>query len=67
MDEQKTMPQLLVPVMTREQFSALSGLGEEVVRGMIEKGHLPSVKMGRHRLVNVARLTVESLVEGWEK
>jgi len=67
-EEVKTpTPTLLVPVMTREQFAFHSGLGDEVVRGMLEKGHLPSVKIGRHRLVNIARLTVESLLEAWEK
>ncbi|MEW6772311.1 MAG: hypothetical protein AB1330_13185 [Bacillota bacterium] len=67
MEEQAKMPNLLVPVMTREQFAQFSGLGEEVVRGMAEKGHLPTVKIGRHRMINVARLTVEALLEAWEK
>ena len=44
------------PVMTREKFAELSGLAEGVIQGMIEKGHLPSIKIGRYRLVNVARL-----------
>lgn len=61
------MPTVNVPVMTREQFASLSGLGEDVVRGMIEKGHLPSVKIGRHRMVNLVRLTMDSLNEAWEK
>lgn len=44
------------PVMTREKFAELSGLAEGVIQGMIEKGHLPSIKIGRYRLVNVAKL-----------
>ena len=60
-------PPLMVPVMTREQFALSTGLGDEVVRGLIDKGHLPSVKLGRHRLVNVALLTLESYKEVWEK
>jgi len=62
-----SIPSLPVPIMTRERFSLLSGLGDEVVRGMLERGQLPSVKVGRHRLVNVARLMVESLSEVCEK
>lgn len=67
-DAQKPlMPPLVVPVMTREQFASNTGLGEDVVRGLIEKGHLPSIKVGRYRLVNIARLTLDSLYEAWEK
>jgi len=47
------------PVMTKEKFAELSGLAEGVIQGMIEKGHLPSIKIGRYRLVNVAKLAVE--------
>lgn len=47
------------PVMTRDKFAALSGLAEGVVQGMIEKGHLPSIKIGRYRLVNLAQLAKE--------
>lgn len=54
---------VLSPVMTREKFAELSGLTEGVIQGMIEKGHLPSVKIGRHRLVNLIRLT-ETCVNG---
>ncbi|HEX7047419.1 MAG TPA: hypothetical protein VF275_07595 [Gammaproteobacteria bacterium] len=45
--------------MTRDKFAELSGLPEGVVQGMIEKGHLPSIKIGRYRLVNVAKLAKE--------
>lgn len=47
---------LFFPVMTKEKFAEFSGLAEGVIQGMIEKGHLPSIKIGRYRLVNVARL-----------
>lgn len=53
-----------VPVMTREKFAQHSGLAEGVVQGMIEKGHLPSIKIGRYRLVNVARLSRDCIDEG---
>lgn len=49
------------PVMTQERFAQLSGLTEGQVRGMIEKGHLPSIKIGKPRLVNVVALSQEAL------
>ena len=49
------------PIVTKRYFSQLSGLTEDTVRGMIERGQLPSVKLGRHRMINIALLTKESL------
>lgn len=50
------LPPLVVPIVTKERFAELSGLAEGVVQGMIEKGHLPSIKFGRYRMVNLALL-----------
>lgn len=50
------LPPMVVPVVTKERFAELSGLTEGVVQGMIEKGHLPSIKFGRYRMVNLALL-----------
>ena len=47
---------VISPVVTKERFAHLSGLTEGVIQGMIEKGHLPSVKIGRHRLINLVCL-----------
>jgi hypothetical protein len=44
------------PVVTKERFAEMSGLEVGVVRGMINRGHLPTVKIGRHRLVNLTEL-----------
>jgi hypothetical protein len=60
-DEQKHIHLISTPVMTQERFAQLSGLTEGQVRGQIEKGHIPSVKIGRVRLVNIASLTQEAL------
>jgi len=60
-DEQKHIHLISTPVMTQERFSQLSGLTEGQVRGQIEKGHLPSIKIGRIRLVNIAALSQEAL------
>jgi excisionase family DNA binding protein len=42
-----------VPIMKREKFAELSGLRPGTVQSMIENGQLPTVKVGRHRMVNV--------------
>jgi len=60
-DEQKHVILIATPVMTQERFAQLSGLSEGQVRGQIEKGHLPSLKIGRVRLVNVAALSQDAL------
>ncbi len=50
-----------VPYITKKLYSQLSGLSEDTVRGMVDRGHLPSVKIGKQRMVNVALLTREAL------
>ncbi|XKE46030.1 DNA-binding protein [Halomonas organivorans] len=55
-----------VPVMTIERFAELSGLTPDTVRGQLQQGNLPLIKVGRRRLVNVAMLTAECLnAEDW--
>ena len=54
------------PLVTKKLFSQLSGLTEETIRGMIERGHLPTVKVGKHRMVNVALITKEALESEFE-
>ena len=54
---QRLVLHLLVPVMSKERFAEHVGLAPGVIQGMIEKGHLPSKKIGRHRLVNLVVLT----------
>lgn len=49
-------PVIAFPVCTKERFAELSGLEPGVVRGMMDRGYLPTVKIGRHRLVNLAAL-----------
>ncbi|MFD0950403.1 hypothetical protein ACFQ0F_08395 [Paraperlucidibaca wandonensis] len=47
------------PVQTLERFSFFSGLPEGVVRGMTERGQLPTRKIGKRRLVNLVKLAQE--------
>lgn len=48
-----------VPVMHRERFAELSGLELGIVDNWIDRGYLPTVKIGRHRLVNLVLLVKE--------
>lgn len=49
------------PVMTKALFAKKVGLTEETIRGMINSKALPTVKRGKHRLINIAALTAECL------
>lgn len=48
---------VISPIMSQERFSVLAGLTEDVVRNWIRNGHIPTVKVGRRRMINVAKLT----------
>ena len=52
--------------MTIERFSQLSGLDEGVIQGHIRRGYLPTIKVGRYRMINVALLNAQCLsAEEW--
>jgi len=65
--EQKSVVPPAAPIMTKARFSEISGLSEEILRGMIERGHLPTLKVGKHRMINVALLTKECLDQDYER
>ncbi|WP_299776378.1 excisionase family DNA-binding protein [uncultured Pseudoteredinibacter sp.] len=50
---------VLPPVMGQEQFATYCGTTKDTVRGWIQAGTLPSVKIGRQRLVNLSLLQDE--------
>ena len=50
---------VLPPLLTREQFSSLLGTTPDTVRGWIQTDTIPTVKIGRQRLVNLALITEE--------
>ncbi|MGR8934833.1 MAG: hypothetical protein ACU837_10660 [Gammaproteobacteria bacterium] len=52
-----------VPVMTQEKFSELTGVKPGVLRGWIDKDYLPSVLVGKHRLVNIVKLASDCLAQ----
>lgn len=53
-----------VPIMYWRKFADVVGLEEGVLRGLMEKEYLPSVVFGRHRFINLAKLTQQCLTEG---
>lgn len=65
--EHKSAMPSAAPIMTKARFSEISGLTEETLRGMIERGHLPTLKVGKHRMINVALLTKECLAQDFER
>lgn len=48
--------QSFVPVMTQKQFGDLSGQTYEAVKAQVSNGHLPSLKVGKRRMVNLVAL-----------
>lgn len=42
-----------VPVMTRAQFSSLSGIPRDVLEGQIARGYWPVLRVGKWSLINV--------------
>lgn len=53
--EQPAQILLSSPLMTYERFGEQTGLRENQVRGQVNLGNLPSYKLGRLVLVNVAK------------
>jgi hypothetical protein len=48
-----------VPVMTQTKFAELVGVDVGVVEGWVNRGHVPTAKIGKRRLVNVHQLSRE--------
>lgn len=62
------VPTTQVPVMTIECFSELTDLTLDTIRGQLNQGNLPLIRVGRFHLVNVALCIVECLQsEDWLK
>lgn len=51
------------PVMAWRHFALVTGNDEGVVRGWIDKGYIPVIRLGKHVQVNVAALLCQ-LLEG---
>lgn len=55
------------PLMPWQSFADWIGMSDEpgVVRSWIDRGYVPSVKVGRRVMVNVALLTRDLLEKEW--
>lgn len=51
-----------VPVMHWKRFAELVGVDPDVVRGFCDKGYIPSMTIGKHRFINLAKFTQACLV-----
>lgn len=58
-----TLNNALFPVMSQELYSISVGVTKDTVRGWVEQGTIPTVKIGRQRFVNVQKV-VSDLEEG---
>ncbi|WP_374334459.1 hypothetical protein [Leeia sp.] len=47
---------VLVPLVTAERFAALMGVEQGVVLGWVNKGYVPTMKIGKRCLINLAVL-----------
>jgi hypothetical protein len=62
-EKEMIAPSAVGPIVTKERFSEASGLRVDQVRGMIANGYLPTLKIGKHRMINMALLTQGCLEE----
>lgn len=51
------------PVMPWRDFAAWIQLNDDVVEHWVKRGYLPTIKIGRYRMVNVALLIQQLLNE----
>jgi len=65
MDLELDVKSLLVspPILPWRDFSVWIGMGEdsETVLAWVKRGYIPTVKIGKHRMINVALLTQQLL------
>ena len=47
------------PVMSKEKFSEIAGFSQRTVEGWISRGYIPTVKIGKHRVINLHVLSQE--------
>jgi hypothetical protein len=52
-----------VPIMHWKKFAEVVGIDEDIPRGMCDRGHIPAMKLGKHRFINLTKLTSLCLQE----
>ena len=58
---------LSLPLLTVQVYAAAIGLTVETVRAQVDRGYIPSIKVGKRRLVNVEALRVLSAAKAGER
>lgn len=53
--------QPITPLISKRLFADLVGVTERTVEGWMTKGYVPTVKIGRHPLVNIALIYQQCL------
>lgn len=63
LQDKQDLQKLMVspPVMPWREFADWIQVGADIVEMWIKRGYLPTVKIGRYRMVNVALLTQQLL------
>lgn len=49
--------------MALEQFANTNGKTVKTIQSQVDRGHLPSLKVGKHRYVNAPEIVLERLIE----
>jgi len=57
-----SVPPLQIPIayITRQRYAELSGVPIGIVDAWVDRGHLPSKVIGKHRLINVALMWAQA-------
>ncbi len=49
------------PPMTIEQYARLQGVSEDTLNNQIKRGYVPTIKVGKRRLINTFALAVSCI------
>lgn len=49
------------PPMTIEQYARLQGLSEDTLNNQIKRGYVPTIKVGKRRLINTFALAISCI------
>ena len=50
---------IAIPEMTMEQYARSVGVSKSTVEKWVDRGYLPSFKLGKYRMVNVVQRTLD--------
>ncbi|NOR71640.1 MAG: hypothetical protein GQ532_18460 [Methylomarinum sp.] len=46
-----------VPVIHQDKFAAAVGLSSGVIGGWVDNGYIPTLKIGKYRMINLVQFT----------